>query len=177
MALPPLEEIPGSVVTRASEVELLVLDCDGVLTDGRLWYGAQGEMMKAFDTRDGHGLVMLRHVGIRFAALSGRPQPLLRQRFEELGFAKVLERQYLKGEAIEALCEELDVDRARTAFMGDDVNDLPAMERVGLSACPQDAAAEVIEAAHYVCGRPGGRGAVRELCELLLKARGRWPVP
>ncbi len=177
MTHPDLHGLPESVVERARAVELLVLDCDGVLTDGRLYYGAQGEALKALDTRDGHGLVMLRHVGIRFAALSGRAQPLLRPRFEELKFSRVLERQYRKGEAILELCGNLSVAPERAAFVGDDVNDLPAMAEVGLSACPADAAAEVLEAAHYVCRRPGGRGAVREVCELLLKARGRWPVP
>ena len=177
MIHPDLEDVPASVVDCARSIELLVLDCDGVITDGRLYYGKDGEAMKAMDTRDGHGLVMIRHAGIRFAALSGRAQPLLRPRFEELKFARILERQYLKGEAILELCDDLSVAPEHTAFVGDDVNDLPAMERVGLSACPADAAPEVLEAVHYVCRRPGGRGAVREVCELLLKARDRWPVP
>ena len=160
---------------RAAAVELLVLDVDGVLTDGRLWYGREGEAMKAIDTRDGHGLVLLRHAGIRFATLSGRPQTLLHRRFEELGFTRVAERVIHKRPGMEALAAELEVPLERVAYLGDDVNDLEALEIVGLSACPADAVAEVRARVDLVLSQPGGRGAVREVAELLLKARGAWP--
>lgn len=164
-----------ALLDRAREIRLLVLDVDGVFTDGRLWYGAQGEMMKAMDVRDGHGLVMLRHAGIQLAVLSGRPQMLLRRRFEELGFGHIEERCRAKAPAIAAMATDLGVSLEQTAFMGDDVNDIPALETVGLSACPADAAPEVHRVVDHVCARPGGRGAVREVCELILGARGEWP--
>lgn len=158
----------------AERAELLVLDVDGVITDGRLWYGEGGEAMKAIDTRDGHGLVLLRQAGIRYAVLSGRPQPLLHRRFEELGFAKVKERVIHKRRGITELAAELEVPLDRVAYLGDDVNDLEALEVVGLSCCPADAVPEVRDRVALVCAHDGGRGAVREVAELLLKARGAW---
>ncbi len=160
---------------RAATIALLVLDVDGVLTDGRLWYGREGEAMKAIDTRDGHGLVLLRHAGVRFATLSGRPQTLLHRRFEELGFTEVRERVIHKRQGMIDLAASLEVPLDQVAYLGDDVNDLEALEIVGLSACPADAADEVRARVDLVCAHGGGRGAVREVAELLLKARGAWP--
>jgi 3-deoxy-D-manno-octulosonate 8-phosphate phosphatase (KDO 8-P phosphatase) len=171
-----LTSVAPLVIERAADVELLILDVDGVLTDGRLYYGEQGEMMKALDTRDGHGIVMLRHAGIRTAILSGRPQKLLARRFAELQVVHVEERSFAKGEAIVAIAEKLEVALSSIAYVGDDVNDIAAMEKAGLSACPVDAAPETRAAAMYVSSREGGRGAVREVCELILKAKDRWPT-
>ncbi len=171
-----LESVQPLVIERAASIGLLVLDVDGVLTDGRLYYGRGGEIMKALDTRDGHGIVMLRHAGIPTAVLSGRPQSLLAERFAELGMAHVEERAFTKGEAIEAIAEKIGVELCRVAFVGDDVNDIAAMEKAGLSCCPADAAHEVRAAAMYVASKVGGQGAVREICELILKAKDKWPV-
>lgn len=171
--------LPGvdpDLVERASKVRLLVLDVDGVITDGRMWYGEGGEMMKAIDTRDGHGIVMIRHNDIEFAVLSGRPQKLLRKRFEELGFEHIVERCLDKVATIRSLTDELGISLEQTAFVGDDVNDIGALELVGLAAVPADAHEDAKAVARYVCDKRGGRGAVREVCELLLKARGRWPA-
>ena len=164
--------------TRAllARIRLLVLDVDGTLTDGRLYYGAQGEALKAFDVRDGHGLRLLQICGgVRLAALTGRRAELIRVRCAELGIEKIVERSRAKGEALRALCAELGVDLAATAFIGDDVNDLPALALAGLAACPSDAAPEVLAACSFVSQFPGGRGAVRELCEALLGATVGWP--
>jgi len=157
-------------VSRASRVKLVLLDVDGVLTDGRLYYGAEGEMMKAFDVRDGHGIVLLRdHVD--FGVVSGRPGRSTERRLEELRVKHMVfsERDKLVGYA---KLGHLGLADDEVAYMGDDVNDLPLLARVGLSACPADALPEVREAVHFVATSGGGRGAVRELCDLIRKAKG-----
>jgi 3-deoxy-D-manno-octulosonate 8-phosphate phosphatase (KDO 8-P phosphatase) len=151
-------------------VRLLLLDVDGVLTDGRLYYGAEGEALKAFDVKDGHGLVLLRdHVAL--GVISGRPGKASQRRLEELRFQHLVfgERDKLAGYARLA---HLGIPDEEVAYMGDDVNDVALLRKVGLSACPADARPEVREAVHLVARAPGGRGAVRELCDLLLRAKG-----
>lgn len=164
---------PPDLIARAARVRLLLLDVDGVLTDGRLWYGPEGEAVKAFDVRDGHGLVMLRgHVEV--GILSGRPAGPTSARLEDLRIRHASFGNREKLPAYEELAARLGVADEDAAFMGDDVNDLPVLRRVGLSACPADAAPEVIAEAHLVTRAPGGRGAVRELCQLILQAKGLW---
>ena len=161
-----------------ARVRLLVLDVDGTLTDGRLYYGAQGEALKAFDVRDGHGLRLLQiYNGVRLAALTGRGADLIRVRCKELGIEKIVERSRAKGEGLRALCAELGVPLGETAFIGDDVNDLPALRLAGVAACPSDAAPEVLRECGFVSRFPGGRGAVRELCQALLAATVGGPPP
>ncbi|MGZ6142158.1 MAG: KdsC family phosphatase [Myxococcales bacterium] len=159
-------------------IRLVVLDVDGTMTDGRLYYGAQGEAFKAFDVRDGHGLRLLRiHGGVKLAVLTGRRADLVMQRCRELSIEHVVGQSRQKGAAIDKLSADLGVPLAETAFMGDDVNDLPALRKVGFSCAPVDAAGEVLREVRWVSRRPAGRGAVRELCEILLAARDRWPPP
>jgi 3-deoxy-D-manno-octulosonate 8-phosphate phosphatase (KDO 8-P phosphatase) len=151
-------------------VRLVLLDVDGVLTDGRIWYGPEGEALKAFDVKDGHGIVLLRdHVD--FGVISGRPGIAARKRLEELRFKHLVfgQRDKLAGYAT---LDHLDLEDADVAYMGDDVNDLPLLRKVGLSACPADARPEVIDEVRFVSGFPGGRGAVRELCDLIRRAKG-----
>lgn len=159
------------LLSRAARVRLLLLDVDGVLTDGRLYYGAEGEVMKAFDVKDGHGLVMLRD-HVELGVISGRPG-LARKRLEELRFRHFVfsQRDKLQGYAELA---HLGVPDDEVGYMGDDVNDLGLLRRVGLSACPADAHPAVRAAVHLVATAPGGRGAVRELVELILRAKGLW---
>jgi 3-deoxy-D-manno-octulosonate 8-phosphate phosphatase (KDO 8-P phosphatase) len=158
------------LLARAARIRLVLLDVDGVLTDGRLWYGPQGEALKAFDVRDGHGIVLVRdHVD--FGVISGRPGGTTQKRLEELRFKHLVfgERDKLAGYAKLA---HLGVPDEAIAYMGDDVNDLPLLAKVGLSACPADAHPDVLGKVHLVCRRNGGRGAVRELCDLLIRAKG-----
>jgi 3-deoxy-D-manno-octulosonate 8-phosphate phosphatase (KDO 8-P phosphatase) len=157
------------LLARAARVELLLLDVDGVLTDGRLYYGPDGEAMKAFDVKDGHGIVLVRD-HVKLGVISGRPG-LARKRLEELRFEHMVfaQRDKLLGYAELA---HLGFADDAVAYMGDDVNDLGLLRRVGLSACPADAHPLVRDAVHLVTRAPGGRGAVRELCELLLAAKG-----
>jgi 3-deoxy-D-manno-octulosonate 8-phosphate phosphatase (KDO 8-P phosphatase) len=160
------EELLG----RAARIRLVLLDVDGVLTDGRLWYGPEGEALKAFDVKDGHGIVLLRdHVD--FGVVSGRPGKTSQRRLEELRVKHLVfgERDKLAGYAKLA---HLGVPDDEVAYMGDDVNDVPLLRKVGLAACPADAHREAREAAHLVTAAPGGHGAVRELCDLVLRAKG-----
>ncbi len=160
----------GGLLARAARIRLVLLDVDGVLTDGRLYYGPEGEALKAFDVKDGHGIVLLRD-HVTFGVISGRPGKASEQRLRELRFEHLVfgERDKLAGYARLA---HLGVPDAEVAYMGDDVNDLPLLARVGLSACPADALPEVRAAVHLVTAAPGGRGAVRELCDLIRRAKG-----
>jgi len=159
-----------ALVARAARIRLVLLDIDGVLTDGRLYYGEGGETLKAFDVRDGHGIVMLRD-HLDFGVISGRSGKTSEVRLRELRFKHLVfgERDKLAGYAALA---HLGIPDDEVAYMGDDVNDVPLLKRVGPAACPADALAEVKEAVHFVALSPGGRGAVRELCDLLRHAKG-----
>jgi 3-deoxy-D-manno-octulosonate 8-phosphate phosphatase (KDO 8-P phosphatase) len=159
-------------------IRLVVLDVDGTMTDGRLYYGAEGESFKAFDVRDGHGLRLLSmHGGVKLAVLTGRRADLVVQRCKELAIDHVVGQSRAKGAAIEKICADLGIPPADTAFMGDDVNDLPALRKVALSCAPADAAPEVLREVAWVSRLPAGRGAVRELCQVLLAAKVGWPPP
>jgi 3-deoxy-D-manno-octulosonate 8-phosphate phosphatase (KDO 8-P phosphatase) len=165
---------PQALVARAARVRLVLLDVDGVLTDGRLYYGEGGETLKAFDVKDGHGIVLLRD-HVTFGVISGRPGKASEARLRELRFEHLVfgEKDKLAGYARLA---HLGIPDEEVAYMGDDVNDVPLLRRVGLSACPADAMPEVRKAVHLVARSPGGRGAVRELCDLLLRAKGIAPA-
>jgi 3-deoxy-D-manno-octulosonate 8-phosphate phosphatase (KDO 8-P phosphatase) len=161
---------PQELLKRARAIRLLLLDVDGVLTDGRLYYGPEGEALVSLDVKDGHGLVLLRD-HLELGVISGRPGRAARRRLEELRFTHLLFGERDKLSAYGRLAH-LGLADAEVAYMGDDVNDLALLSRVGLSACPSDAHPEVHRRVHFVARSPGGRGAVRELCDLLLRARG-----
>ena len=169
------KKLPRALLQR---IRLVVLDVDGTMTDGRLYYGAQGEALKAFDVRDGHGLRLLTlYGGVKLAVLTGRRADLVEQRCRELSIGHVVGQSRAKGDAIERIAADLAIPLAEAAFMGDDVNDLPALRKVALSCAPADAAPEVLAEVQWVSRRPAGRGAVRELCEVLLAAKVGWPPP
>jgi 3-deoxy-D-manno-octulosonate 8-phosphate phosphatase (KDO 8-P phosphatase) len=156
-------------------VDLLVLDVDGVLTDGRLWFGPSGEALKAFHVRDGHGIKQLHAAGIEVAVISGRTSAAVDARMRELGVRRVIQGAGDKQAALDTLLESLDVPAKRTACLVDDLPDLPMMRAVGLPAAVADAHPQVLAAARHVTRLPGGHGAVREFCESLLLARGFQP--
>jgi 3-deoxy-D-manno-octulosonate 8-phosphate phosphatase (KDO 8-P phosphatase) len=158
----------------AATIKLVVFDVDGVLTDGGLYYGSNGELQKRFDVKDGHGIVMARLAGLSTAILTARTSEIVAVRAKELGMVAVSQGKRDKGRGLTELLAELSVDPLHCAYMGDDVNDLAPMAMVRLPACPADAVAEVRQNAVFVSRQPGGRGAARELLELLLKASGRW---
>lgn len=161
-------------MARAASVTLLVFDVDGVLTDGGLYYGPSGEMMKRFDVKDGHALVMARLVGLSAAVLTARNSQIVEVRGNELKLVAVLQGRRDKTRALQDLLEQVGTPPQACAYMGDDVNDLGPMRIVGLPSCPADAAPEVRQQALFVAQHEGGRGAARELVELCLKASGRW---
>ena len=159
---------------RAKNIKAVVFDVDGVLTDGGLWYGPTGEVMKRFDVKDGHAMVLARLTDLPIALLTARSSKIVEVRAQELKLTKVFQGRREKGPAFEELCLELGVPPAEVAYMGDDVNDLPALSRAGLSGAPADAVPLVRESVHFVSTRPGGHGAAREFIELVLHATGRW---
>ncbi len=165
---------PPAVAARAARIELLLLDVDGVLTDGRVIYADSGEQIKHFDVRDGTGLRWLMRAGIKVGLITGRHSEALRHRAENLGISMLYQNVKVKLPALEAILADLGLAPEQVAYMGDDLLDLPVMTRVGLALCPADAVEPVQEAAHWVVPRPGGYGAVRLVCETILRARGLW---
>lgn len=160
---------------RARRLELMVFDVDGVMTDGRLYYGPDGETLKVFNTRDGHGLKQLAHAGVTLAIITGRDSPMVAHRARELGIDHVIQGREDKGVALAALAESLGIAAERTGYAGDDEPDVPALAWAGLAFSVADAHACARDAAHRVTERRGGDGAVREICDLLLDARGEHP--
>jgi 3-deoxy-D-manno-octulosonate 8-phosphate phosphatase (KDO 8-P phosphatase) len=152
-------------------IRLLVLDVDGVLTDGRLYYGPRGEALKVFDVHDGHGIVQLQRAGIAVAVISGRRSSMVSARCRELGVRHVFQGASDKLAVLERLLKRLKVTAAECACVGDDLPDLALMERVGLSFAVADAMPAVRRRADRTTRARGGRGAVREVCEQLLRGR------
>ncbi len=168
-----LARIAQPVRERAAAIRLMVFDVDGVLTDGSLYFGEQGEMLKRFNALDGHGLRLLMESGIKVALITGRAGPITARRAAELGIAELMQGVRDKGAALTELAQRLGIQLNQTGFMGDDIIDLPAMQRAGFAASVTNAPAYVAQAAHWVSTQPGGSGAARECCDLLLAAQGR----
>ena len=160
----------------ATATRLLIMDVDGVLTDGKLYFTSRGEEIKAFHTLDGHGLKMLQSTGIKLAIISGRAAPSVAFRARALGIDYYYAGYEDKKQAFTLLLNDTQVTSAACAYIGDDVIDLPILRRVGFSIAVPGAPDLVRENAHYVTGAPGGQGAVREVCELILKAQGNYEI-
>lgn len=165
--------VSPSLIARAKRVRLVVFDVDGVLTDGRLFLSDQGKESICFDVKDGLGLVMLRDSGLELAVISGRKSTIVADRMEELGVKHVYLGCVDKLPVFLSLLERLGVSSAQAAYVGDDLPDLPVMRRVGLAVAVADAVERVTAVAHWQTTSLGGRGAVREVCELILSAQGR----
>jgi 3-deoxy-D-manno-octulosonate 8-phosphate phosphatase (KDO 8-P phosphatase) len=163
-----------TIVEKARAVRLLVLDVDGVLTDGRLWYGNDNEELKAFNIQDGLGIKLLMRAGIDVAIITGRSSALVARRGAELGMKRVIQGREDKLVALRELCTELNISLAEIAYMGDDLPDLSAIRAVGLGITVANGRAEIAEHALHTTQRGGGDGAVREICDLLLKAQGKF---
>ena len=165
-----------AVLERARRVRAIVLDVDGVLTDASLFFSSRGETLKRFSARDGFAIKLAQGEGLPVAILSGRVSAPLRVRLADLGVDErlVIQGSREKGAGLREICERLGIGCDAVAFMGDDLPDLPALAAAGLSACPSDAVPDVRQRCHVVCSTAGGGGAVRELVELVLTARGRW---
>lgn len=168
--------VEGELMERARRIRALAVDVDGVLTDAGLHYGPQGEVLKTFSARDGFGIKAAQLEGLAIAVLSGRVAPPLQARLADLGIPPelVIQGSLDKGRDIATLARRLQLSLEEVAFLGDDIPDLPALAVVGLAVCPADAAAEVRQRCHLITGAAGGRGAVREAVETILRAQGRW---
>jgi 3-deoxy-D-manno-octulosonate 8-phosphate phosphatase (KDO 8-P phosphatase) len=158
---------------RAKAIEMVVFDVDGVLTDGSLFLGDDGQEYKAFNSRDGHGMVMLRQGGIAIAVITGRQSEVVRIRMESLGVEHLYQGQRDKRPAYDQLRQICGLDHAQVAYVGDDVVDLPVMRQVGLAIAVADAHPLVKKYCHWQTQLPGGQGAAREVCEGLLAAQGK----
>lgn len=163
-----------AVLEKARSVRLLVLDVDGVLTDGRLWYGNNNEELKAFNIQDGLGIKLLMRAGIDVAIITGRSSALVARRGAELGIQRVIQGREDKLVALRELCAELNIGLAEIAYMGDDLPDLSAIRAVGLGITVANGHAVVAAHALHATGRNGGDGAVREICDLLLQAQDKF---
>ena len=161
----------ATLLERARDIRLLVLDVDGVLTDGRVYVSSSGEEFKVFHVRDGSGIVALRKAGVEIAIISGRDSPAVQRRADELGIRHVRQGIADKAAAYTALLGALGVSAAHTACVGDDTPDVPILRQARLAVAVADAHPAAIAAAHLVTQAKGGRGAVREVCDLLLEAR------
>jgi 3-deoxy-D-manno-octulosonate 8-phosphate phosphatase (KDO 8-P phosphatase) len=159
---------------RAKRIRLLLLDVDGVMTDGRLGFDGAGREFKFFYARDGIGIRLLQRAGLKVGILSGRRAKVVELRARELGIDLLMQKIQDKARALEEILKKEKLHREQICYVGDDLVDLPVLTRVGLAVAVGDAAPEVKAAAHIITRKPGGMGAVREICEILLRAQGKW---
>ena len=164
----------SEVQQRAARIKLLLMDCDGVLTDGRIWIFENGEEQKGFHTRDGLGIDLWHRAGLQSGIISGRVSSAVETRARALGMTFIWQGCEDKLEAFNDTLARANVTSAEVAFVGDDLNDIPLMLQSGLAIAVADAAFETREHAHYVTTAQGGYGAIREVIELILKSQGRW---
>lgn len=162
------------MIERLKNVKLLILDVDGVMTDGRIIFDSNGVESKFFNVKDGHGIKMLQRAGIEVAIISGRQSKVVAIRATELGIERVFQKATDKLAPYNKILDDTGFSDNEIAFIGDDLIDIPVLRRVGFAAAPADAAEEVIPFVHFVTKNSGGWGAVRELSDLLLKAQGKW---
>lgn len=160
------------ILERAAHIRLVIFDVDGVLTDGSLFLSDSGEEYKAFHSRDGHGIKMLQRTGVRVAIITGRTSNVVAHRMKDLGVTLCYQGSLEKLPVFEKVIEELQLDPSHVAYVGDDVVDLPVMRRVGFAVAVQDAHPLVKKHAHWQTPNAGGRGAARDVCELIMEAQG-----
>lgn len=161
-------------VARAARVQLMIFDVDGILTDGSLHYGPDGEMIKTFNVLDGHGIKLLQQSGVATAIISARKSPIVARRASDLGIQHLFQGVHDKRAAFEELLALTGTREDACGFIGDDVIDLPILLRVGFAASVPNAHGEVKTRVHYVTQASGGRGAARELCDFIIRAQGNY---
>ena len=164
----------ASIERRASRIKLLLMDCDGVLTDGRLWLTEDGDEQKSFNTHDGLGLSLLHRAGLKSGIITGRSSKAVARRAAELGVEFVRQGDSDKIAAFEEVVKAAGVDDDEVAFIGDDLTDIPVMQRSEFAVAVADAVEQTRSIAHYITRAKGGHGAVREVIELILNSQGRW---
>ncbi len=161
------------ITERAKKIKLLLLDVDGVLTDGKIIIGNYGDEIKNFDVKDGLGVVLLRKAGLRSAIITARNSRIVKIRAGHLGIDKIYENHY-KIKSLRNIKRRFRVKEEEICFVGDDLIDISILKRVGFAVTVPNAIKETKDVAHYITQSPGGRGAVREVCEIILKAQGKW---
>ena len=166
----------NDLADRARRVRLVITDVDGVLTAGEIFTDGDGAPLKIFNVKDGLGLHLLGRAGIERAVVTGKSSRAVERRVGELGFEYCRQGVLDKGPVVRELLGESGCTETELCYIGDDLNDLPGLVMAGLACCPADAARDVLERVHYVCAARGGHGAVREVCELILRARGDWGI-
>ncbi len=159
-----------------ARIKLLLLDVDGVMTDGRITYDSEGTETKSFDVKDGHGIKLLQRAGVQVGIITGRQSEIVDRRAKELGIEIVYQGAKNKDLPFKEILKKLGLEPEEVAYVGDDIVDLPVMRQVGFAATVADALDDVKPYAHMITTRRGGRGAVREICDFLLKESGRWPA-
>jgi len=157
--------------SKLKHIKLLLLDVDGVMTDGGIYYTNSGNEMKKFNIQDGYGIVKLQRAGIKVGIITGRVSKIVQKRAEELGITEVYQNFEHKLEVYESIKQKLNLTDAEISYIGDDEFDLPVLERVGFSAAPADAVHLVKKRVQYICKRNGGNGAVREIIDLILESQ------
>jgi 3-deoxy-D-manno-octulosonate 8-phosphate phosphatase (KDO 8-P phosphatase) len=167
-------EISAELLNKASKIKLLLLDADGVLTDGKIYYGNYGDEIKAFDVKDGLGLTLWRMAGKISCILTAKKSSLLKRRAKEMGVWRVYQNAFRKLDVYQKIKKQLRLQDEEICFMGDDLIDIAVLKKSGLSVTLADASEEVKRVSHYVANNSGGKGAVREVVELILKAQGLW---
>lgn len=168
-----MQYLAPDALARARRVRLVIFDVDGVLTDGRLWYGPGGEELKAFHAFDGHGIKLLLMAGLKTAIISGRESQAVAERAQELGIEHVSQGVEDKRKEFLALLRRLKLKAENAAYMGDDVVDLPVLTRCGFAAAPKEAPEDVRHRVHFIPTQRAGYGAAREVCEFILEAQGK----
>lgn len=153
----------------AAKIKIAIFDVDGVMTDGGLIYDQAGKEYKVFNAKDGQGLVMLKRAGIKTVVITAKESYMVEKRFTDLGFTRIYQGQKNKEHALDEVVDDYELKFDEVAYMGDDLPDLCVLRKVGLPSCPKDAVPEVIKASRFVTNRLGGHGAVRELCDLILR--------
>ncbi|QEM81316.1 KdsC family phosphatase [Halomonas binhaiensis] len=169
-----LSTVPQDLLDRLRRIRLLALDVDGVMTDGSLYFQADGSELKAFNTLDGHGLKLLKRAGIEVAIITGRRSTMVEHRADALGIRHVSQGVEKKLVELKTLCTALGLELHQVAYCGDDLPDLPCIHHVGVGISVPGAPDYIQKHAHWVTERHGGHGAVREICDRLLMAQGHW---
>ena len=164
-----------SLREKLQHIKILIMDVDGVMTDGRIIINDDGRETKNFDVRDGHGIKLVQRYGIEVALLTGRQSEVVKHRANELGITEVHQKIFNKKEVFAEILQKNNLNAYQAAFIGDDIIDVPVLKEAGFSATVADAIDIVKKTVDYVTKNKGGRGAVREVCEMLLQAQGRWP--
>jgi len=171
---PGERQMTTDVLVRAQKIKLFILDIDGVMTDGRIVYGNYGDELKFFDVQDGFGVLLARKAGLKVAIITAKGSKVVKMRAKELNIDALYQNSIDKLKAFKKLLKKIRVAEEEVCFMGDDLVDIPVLKKVGLAVAVPNAVSEVKMHAHMITARTGGRGAVREVCDFLIKSQGKW---